>query len=1425
MKAHIRQFQLILFVVMTAIGFFSAQTAEGQFVATNYVVDQFDTDTTTSYTNLQWGTVVPAITWDGNTNAVTSLGPNNPGSGASKWVVPWSSTTTNDQIAAIHWFAGGGVINLSNFNTISFDIMFSNNSATDGHGSYGGLEVGIVPSSDLWLSASLGNYFTAVTNGNSWVHVTLPVSTNYNISGIGIKMLQNRTGYRLTGTTTFWLDNLIFSGYSTVPVAGPPQMIQLNSAQTWQRLEFQVTNVPTASNPFNPTIISLDATFTAPSGKTFVVPAFWYQGYNRSLAGNTGTTEVDAANGAPQWRIRFTPVETGAYSLSLAIQTNGQAYGTFPTNFTVASNSTPARFGYVGIASGNRYFQTGDGQALPLNGACVCWPGTKATYDYDSWFSLMNSNIENYARIWMWPPSQGYFGIECTPGTLNNYAMNPAWQLDYVFQLAEQKGIYLQLCLDFHGMYWITNASKANNDWQYNPYNSANGGPCIQPNAYFTNSTAQTLYQYRLRYLIGRYGYSQNLLSWEFFNEIDNTFTNITGAPASQSVNYNDCLVWHTNMAGWMKNHDPNHHLLTTSLTQSHVFTNFLNLPQLDYNQDHFYGVTGPATYSASDSASFLATYGKLMMIGEYGISYNGLKSGNPGDPYSRGFRQGVWGGALGGSAGTAMCWWWDSFNSTNFQVYGSLGKILSNTGWGAGQWTPISFTSSYAIGMRGSSSSLVYLTASGATWPTGAKTAPGSLTVQTGTTLTLNNWPSGTYSATWYDPMTAAPLGTNTATTSGSQLTLSLPNYSDDLAAIIMLATPVITSLTPLNPSVGCSSNITFTVAATGSAPLSYQWSTNSTPVGGATFASFSLNNVQFPSPVTVSVTVTNGFGSVSSNSLLTIIDTIPPIITLNGSNPLTVECHGSFTDPGATAYDACAGSVGVTVSGSVNANDPGSYTLTYTADDGNGNTNSTTRIVNVVDTTPPVITLNGANPLTVECHGGFMDPGATASDACAGSVVVHVSGSVNANDPGSYTLTYTADDGNGNTNSTTRAVNVVDTTPPVISWSFTNLALSLDTNCSVLMPDVTGTNYILAADACSGILVITQIPTNNAVLALGTNQVVLAVNDGNGNTAYSTNTVVVQDTTPPVVTVLGNNPLTIECHGSFSDPGAMATDNCTLANLVTNGMVNVDVPGNYTLEYVATDAAGNSTTNTRIVNVVDTTPPAITLIGDNPLTVECHGGFTDPGATAYDACAGIVGVRVSGSVNANDPGSYTLTYTADDGNSNTNSATRIVNVVDTTPPAITQCASPMTLITGTNGMVTVPNLTSSVSAIDACSGNVTISQSPLAGASLPVGTNTVIIAADDGNGNTNTCSATVTVLALMPPVILSGQWANGTLQLIFTGQPDQTYNVLATGDLTVSQTGWLVLTNGTFGTNASIYVDLAATNYSARFYRISSP
>jgi len=221
---------------------------------------------------------------------------------------------------------------------------------------------------------------------------------------------------------------------------------------------------------------------------------------------------------------------------------------------------------------------------------------------------------------------------------------------------------------------------------------------------------------------------------------------------------------------------------------------------------------------------------------------------------------------------------------------------------------------------------------------------------------------------------------------------------------------------------------------ASTGSGTLTYTWKEGATTLGtGATLmTSLPLGTH------TITLTVTSsGGGSDDDDVLITIVDTNAPVIALNGSNPMTIECHTTFVDPAATANDGCAGDLtsSISVSGSVNPNVVGSYALTYTVSDGS-HTTSAIRTVNVVDTTPPIITVNGANPMTVECHTSFTDPGATASDDCAGNFPASASGSVNVNVPGTYTITYNASDPSGNPAvPVTRTVLVVDTTAPVIN------------------------------------------------------------------------------------------------------------------------------------------------------------------------------------------------------------------------------------------------------------------------------------------------------------------------------------------------------------------------------------------------------
>ncbi|CAA6821182.1 MAG: Unknown protein [uncultured Sulfurovum sp.] len=78
--------------------------------------------------------------------------------------------------------------------------------------------------------------------------------------------------------------------------------------------------------------------------------------------------------------------------------------------------------------------------------------------------------------------------------------------------------------------------------------------------------------------------------------------------------------------------------------------------------------------------------------------------------------------------------------------------------------------------------------------------------------------------------------------------------------------------------------------------------------------------------------------------------------------------------------------------------------------------------------------------------------------------------------------------------------------------------------------------------------------------------------------------------DTTKPVITILGDNPVTVNQGATYTDAGATATDNIDgTVNVISDvTAVNTAVVGDYTVRYTATDAANNTQTATRTVKVV---------------------------------------------------------------------------------------------------------------------------------------------------------------------------------------------------------------------------------------------
>lgn len=178
-------------------------------------------------------------------------------------------------------------------------------------------------------------------------------------------------------------------------------------------------------------------------------------------------------------------------------------------------------------------------------------------------------------------------------------------------------------------------------------------------------------------------------------------------------------------------------------------------------------------------------------------------------------------------------------------------------------------------------------------------------------------------------------------------------------------------------------------------------------------------------------------------------------------------------------------------------------------------------------------------------------------------------------------------------------------------------------------------------------------------------------------------TRTVIVADRTAPVITMNGSGTVNITKDGTYIDAGATWTDLIDGSGaIIGNSNVNTSTVGTYTVTYDHIDAAGNTgTTLTRTVNVVTGGIPVITLIGSGTVDLLAGSGYTESGATAFDVEDGAIAsgsISISGSVNTNVPGTYTISYNWSDSQSNpAPTVTRTVNVLTGGIPVISLIGS----------------------------------------------------------------------------------------------------------------------------------------------------
>lgn len=537
----------------------------------------------------------------------------------------------------------------------------------------------------------------------------------------------------------------------------------------YARLELQLETTITVENPYDPAQIDLLVHFTAPDGQVLTVPAFWMQPYDL-------TTQQPV--GEAGWRVRFTPSLAGTW------QAQAELVGAQAMSEAIAFTVTPAAApGFIRIHPDNpRYFAFDDGSFYFPNGLNIGWAGEDVLGDYERWLDSLSAHDGNLIRVWM---ASWSFGIEWADTGLGNYGarLKQAWLLDQIFAMAEERGIYIMLCLLNHGAF----STSVNSEWGQNPYNDDLGGPLKTPAEFVTNEVAKALFKQRLRYIAARWGYSTHLFAWEWWNEV-----NWTG------IGDDTLIPWITEMTPVLQQYDPYDHLITNSNANG-AFTQVWAMPEIDFSQQHDYTGGDLLRTLARDLGRITKTApDKPLLIGELGYSAGAQVALD-----AMHLHTGLWGAPFLGYAGGSMYWWWDTFIAPQEQwhQYGALARFFA--GEDLALLTPGKAQvagEAQAFTLQGAERAFVWVQSAGYTVPAAqaaydkalfdalkSKTKLTSWNYEppmlSGITIAVTGLADGNYQLQWYAPTTGEWLETTTVTVSSGTVTITAPDFATDLA------------------------------------------------------------------------------------------------------------------------------------------------------------------------------------------------------------------------------------------------------------------------------------------------------------------------------------------------------------------------------------------------------------------------------------------------------------------------------------------------------------------------------------------------------------------------------------------------------------------------------------------------------------------
>lgn len=324
------------------------------------------------------------------------------------------------------------------------------------------------------------------------------------------------------------------------------------------------------------------------------------------------------------------------------------------------------------------------------------------------------------------------------------------------------------------------------------------------------------------------------------------------------------------------------------------------------------------------------------------------------------------------------------------------------------------------------------------------------------------------------------------------------------------------------------------------------------------------------------------------------------------------------------------------------------------------------------------------------------------------------------------------------------------------------------VDASCSVQLTDYTG--LAGATDLCPGAVTVTQVPTAGTIFNLNdTLTITLTATDLAGNTSQCSFIQTFRDTISPVITCPGAQSVTMDlnCEAIVGNYVLLSStsDNCSAFGSVTTIQAppaGATIGASTTVFLTSSDASGNTDVCSFLLNTNDMINPTVTCPSAQTLgtTVGCDLELIDLTnlAVGSDNCSVPSSLTYSQSpaVSSLLPlGTHLITITAEDEGSNTASCSFDLIVEDQEAPIISACAPNQTIIASSNCDGTIADYTTLITASDNCSlaGDLTITQSPIAGTTISSTTLITITVEDEANNSTD-CQFSVLINDTLSPI-----------------------------------------------------------------------